>query len=89
MLRIGIIGTNFISDRLLDAVKKTDGVIVTAVYSRTEERFTDTEENNMVYELTAFREMTEGKRSASSYLSASLSTMRFLDEVRRKSGIVF
>ena len=43
----------------------------------------------MVYELTAFREMTEGKRSASSYLSDSLSTMRFLDEVRRKSGIVF
>ena len=43
MLRIGIIGTNFISDRLLDAVKKTDGVIVTAVYSRTEERFTDAE----------------------------------------------
>ena len=38
MLRIGIIGTNFISDRLLDAAKKTEGVTVTAVFSRTEAR---------------------------------------------------
>ncbi len=37
MLRIGIIGTNFISHRMMDAVKKTDGVIAAAVYSRTKE----------------------------------------------------
>lgn len=62
---------------------------VTLKTSAREERFTDTEENNMVYELTAFREMTEKKRDAAPYLEASLSTVRFLDAVREKNGIVF
>ena len=54
-----------------------------------EETYTDAEDNNMVYELSAFREMTEKKRDAAPYLEASLSTVRFLDAVREKSGIVF
>jgi hypothetical protein len=43
----------------------------------------------MVYELTAFRDMVSGKESAAPYLEASLATVRFLDAVRKKSGIVF
>lgn len=54
-----------------------------------EETYRDAEDNNMVYELSAFREMTEGKRCAASYLDASLSTVRFIDAVRKKNGIVF
>lgn len=54
-----------------------------------EETYRDAEDNNMVYELSAFREMTEGKRCAASYLDASLSTVRFVDAVRKKNGIVF
>lgn len=34
MLNFGIIGTNFISDKFVDAVKKVDGAEVVAVYSR-------------------------------------------------------
>ncbi len=34
-LRFAVIGTNFISDRFVDAVSKTDGVCVSAVLSRT------------------------------------------------------
>ena len=37
-IRFGIIGTNFISDKFVDAVKQVDGVVAEAVYSRTAER---------------------------------------------------
>lgn len=38
-IRLGIVGTNFISDRLLDAASRCkDDIQVTAVYSRTEEK---------------------------------------------------
>lgn len=37
-LKLGIIGTNFVSDWLCDAVKETDGISSSAVYSRTHEK---------------------------------------------------
>ena len=37
-LKLGIIGTNFVSDWLCDAVKETDGIENSAVYSRTHEK---------------------------------------------------
>ncbi len=37
-VRLGVIGTNFVSDWLCDSVKETDGIALAAVYSRTEER---------------------------------------------------
>ena len=40
-LKLGIIGTNFISDWLADAVAETDTVVCYAVYSRTTERGSD------------------------------------------------
>ena len=38
MIRFGVIGTNWITDRFLDAVKHLEGFTFSAVYSRTEER---------------------------------------------------
>ncbi|MDF0726334.1 Gfo/Idh/MocA family oxidoreductase [Cytobacillus sp. S13-E01] len=38
MIRFGFIGTNWITDRLIDAGKKNEDFALTAVYSRTEER---------------------------------------------------
>jgi scyllo-inositol 2-dehydrogenase (NADP+) len=38
MIRFGVIGTNWITDRFLDAAGKVDDFKLTAVYSRTEER---------------------------------------------------
>ena len=37
-ITLGVIGTNFVSDWLSDAVKEADGIALAAVYSRTEER---------------------------------------------------
>jgi predicted dehydrogenase len=38
MLRFGVIGTNWITDRLLTAARENEGFKLTAVYSRTEEK---------------------------------------------------
>ncbi|WP_442597912.1 Gfo/Idh/MocA family protein [Neobacillus sp. D3-1R] len=38
MVRFGVVGTNFITDQLLDSVKELTDFSLTAVYSRTEER---------------------------------------------------
>ncbi|WP_442603195.1 Gfo/Idh/MocA family protein [Paenibacillus sp. KN14-4R] len=38
MIRFGIIGTNWITDRLIDAARQVDDFALTAVYSRTEEQ---------------------------------------------------
>ena len=37
LLKLGIIGTNIITDQMLDAAKTTGKYELTAVYSRTEE----------------------------------------------------
>ena len=37
-LKLGVIGTNFVSDWLCDSVKAADGIVLAAVYSRTRER---------------------------------------------------
>ncbi len=37
-IRLAIIGTNFISDKLVDAIKQTEGIEAVAVYSRTKEK---------------------------------------------------
>ena len=36
-VKLGIIGTNFISDQLADAVRRTPGICLQAVYSRKQE----------------------------------------------------
>ena len=36
-IRLGVIGTNFVSDWLADSVKEADGIVLAAVYSRTGE----------------------------------------------------
>lgn len=38
MVNIGIIGTNFITDRLIEGAKEVKDAKISAVYSRTEER---------------------------------------------------
>ncbi len=38
MIRFGVVGTNWITDRFLEAARMTDDFQLTAVYSRTEER---------------------------------------------------
>ncbi|MCR8644662.1 Gfo/Idh/MocA family oxidoreductase [Paenibacillus sp. N1-5-1-14] len=38
MIRFGIIGTNWITDRLIEAARQVEGFELTAVYSRTEEQ---------------------------------------------------
>ncbi|SFC71704.1 Predicted dehydrogenase [Bacillus sp. OV322] len=38
MIRFGIVGTNWITDKFLDAAKSAEDFILTAVYSRTQER---------------------------------------------------
>ncbi|MGM0844776.1 MAG: Gfo/Idh/MocA family protein [Bacillota bacterium] len=38
MIRFGVVGTNWITDRFLDAARKVEGFELAAVYSRTEER---------------------------------------------------
>lgn len=40
-LKIGIIGTNFISDDFCDAAKQTDGIELYAVYSRSSDTGTE------------------------------------------------
>ncbi len=37
-IKLGIIGTNFVSDWLCDSVNETDGIELSALYSRTEEK---------------------------------------------------
>lgn len=41
MVRFGIIGTNFVTDRFLEAAKKVQGFQLGAVYSRTQQRATE------------------------------------------------
>ncbi|GGH75364.1 Gfo/Idh/MocA family protein [Saccharibacillus endophyticus] len=38
MIRFGMIGTNFITERFIDAAQQAEGLELTAVYSRTEDR---------------------------------------------------
>lgn len=38
MIKLGIIGTNFVSDWLCESVERTEGIVNAAVYSRTEEK---------------------------------------------------
>ena len=45
LIRLGVIGTNWITERFLEAAKHVEGLSLTAVYSRTEEKakeFADT-----------------------------------------------
>ena len=37
-IKLGIIGSNFVTDWLCESVQKTEGIILHAMYSRTEER---------------------------------------------------
>ncbi len=48
----------------------------------------DRVENNMVYELEAFRDMYLGKRENQPYLSITLATIKIVDEAYRQTGAI-
>lgn len=53
------------------------------------ESFTNDTENNMIYELSAFRDAVNGTRDVSAFLDTSDAVSRFLDGIRAQNGIVF
>ena len=60
MIRFGIIGTNFITDWVIETITQLDDVEVTALYSRTESRVKEYAENHsIVHTFTSLEEMAQ------------------------------
>lgn len=65
-IKLGVIGTNFITERLLDAISELNDYEVVAVYSRTEERATEfAQKHGVTYTYTSLEEL-----AASTYINA-------------------
>ncbi|MEK4563701.1 Gfo/Idh/MocA family oxidoreductase [Alkalihalobacillus sp. FSL R5-0424] len=65
-IKLGVIGTNFITERLLNAISELDEYEVVAVYSRTEERATEfAQKHGVTYTYTSLEEL-----AASTYINA-------------------
>lgn len=60
MINIGIIGSNFITDRLIEGAREVNDVNIAAVYSRTEERAKEfAEKHGIKYTYTSLEEMAK------------------------------
>ncbi|WP_421384953.1 Gfo/Idh/MocA family protein [Bacillus salacetis] len=71
MIRFGVIGTNWITDRFLDAAAKVEDFQLTAVYSRTEERAKEFAEKYEVEHIfTDLDEMAESDTLDAIYIAS-------------------
>jgi scyllo-inositol 2-dehydrogenase (NADP+) len=71
MIRFGIIGTNWITDRFLDAAGKVEDFQLTAVYSRTEERAREfAEKYEVKHTFTDLDEMAESNTFDAVYIAS-------------------
>ena len=71
MVSFGVIGTNWITDKFLEAAKELDDFCLTAVYSRTEERareFADT--HGASYIFTSIEEMVQSNTIDAVYIAS-------------------
>ena len=60
MINIGIVGTNFITDRLIEGAKLVSDAKISAVYSRSEEKGKEfAEKHNIEYVFTSLEEMAK------------------------------
>ncbi|SET73593.1 Predicted dehydrogenase [Salinibacillus kushneri] len=71
MVRFGIIGTNWITERFLDAASQVDDFQLTAVFSRTEERAQEfASKYNAPYTFTNITEMAESDELDAVYIAS-------------------
>lgn len=71
MVNIGIIGTNFITDRLIDGAKEVNDAKIAAVYSRTEERGREfANKHNIEHVFTNLEEMAKSNLIDAVYIAS-------------------
>lgn len=71
MVNIGIVGTNFITDRLIEGAKEVNDVKIAAVYSRTEERGREfAEKHNIEHVFTDLEEMAKSNLIDAVYIAS-------------------
>ena len=71
MIRIGVIGTNFITDRLIEGAKEVKDANIAAVYSRTEERAKEfADKHNIKYTFTNLEEMAKSDLIDAVYIAS-------------------
>ncbi|MBM6616563.1 Gfo/Idh/MocA family protein [Bacillus suaedaesalsae] len=71
MVRFGTIGTNWITDKLLDAAKFVDGFRLTAVYSRSEQTGQEfAEKHGATYVYTDINEMAKSEHIDAIYIAS-------------------
>ena len=71
MIRFGIIGTNWITESFLEAASRVDGFVLSAVYSRTEERARQFAEQYKVDNIfTSLEEMAQSKVIDAVYIAS-------------------
>ena len=71
MIRFGFVGTNWISDRLIDAGEKNEDYALTAVYSRTEERAREyADQHGIEFTFTDIEEMAKSNEIDAVYIAS-------------------
>ena len=71
MINIGVIGTNFITDRLIEGAREVSDANIEAVYSRTEERAKEfAEKHNIKYTFTSLEEMAKSDLIDAVYIAS-------------------
>ncbi|WP_042352582.1 Gfo/Idh/MocA family protein [Bacillus massiliigorillae] len=71
MIKFGIIGTNWITERFINAAKQVEGFSLTAVYSRTEERANDfASQFNIPYTYTSIEDMVQSDTIDAVYIAS-------------------
>ncbi|MBM0066711.1 Gfo/Idh/MocA family protein [Alkalicoccobacillus gibsonii] len=73
-IKLGVIGTNFITERLFDAISTLEDYEVVAVYSRTEERATDfAEKHGATYTYTSLEDLAGSTHINAVYIASPTS----------------
>lgn len=73
-IKLGVIGTNFITERLFDAISTLEDYEVVAVYSRTEERATDfAQKHGATYTYTSLEDLAASTHINTVYIASPTS----------------
>lgn len=71
MINLGIIGSNFITERLIAGAREVEGIKIVAVYSRSEERAKEfAEKFNIEYTFTDLEEMAKSDKINAVYIAS-------------------
>ena len=75
MINLGIIGSNFITERLIAGAREVEGIKIVAVYSRSEERAKEfAEKFNIEYTFTDLEEMAKSDKINAVYIASPNAT---------------